>query len=84
MGVSVICPGFVESRITDANQFPMPMLMKAEKAAQIIKRGLARNRPRIAFPLPLYFMVWLLDALPDRWTQHLFSRLPTKEKLPEN
>jgi hypothetical protein len=43
---------------------PMPMIMKAEKAAAIIKRGLAKNRPRIAFPLTIYFIAWLLGSLP--------------------
>src|SRR5262245_25944671 len=30
--VSVICPGFVKSRITDRNEFPMPLLTSAERA----------------------------------------------------
>src|SRR5215470_18653986 len=34
--VSVICPGFVRSRITDRNEFPMPFLMSAERAAAIV------------------------------------------------
>ena len=50
IGVSVICPGYVRSAMTAANDFPMPLLMDADRAARIIRRGLARNRPRIAFP----------------------------------
>ena len=30
VGVTVICPGFVHSRITAANPFPMPFIMQAE------------------------------------------------------
>src|SRR5262249_5029870 len=41
--VSVICPGFVKSRMTASNPFPMPLIMSAERAASIICRGLARN-----------------------------------------
>ena len=41
--VTVICPGFIRSRITDANKFPMPFFMEAPKAAIIIKKGLAKN-----------------------------------------
>lgn len=52
VGVSVICPGFVVSRMTARNKFRMPFLMSAERAAAIIKRGLSRNRGRIAFPSP--------------------------------
>jgi len=79
VGVSVICPGFVESRITAGNRFPMPMIMKADKAAAIIKRGLAKNRPRIAFPLTIYFIAWLLGSLPPGWTDRLFAKMPEKE-----
>ncbi len=78
IGVSVICPGYVRSRITAVNDFPMPLLMDAERAARIIRRGLARNRPRIAFPWPLYAAVWLLSALPPGLTDPLLRRLPKK------
>lgn len=77
-GVSVLCPGFVESPLTAVNDFPMPLLMSAERAADIIRRGLARNRPRIAFPLPIYALVWALGALPAALTDPLFRRLPAK------
>ncbi len=78
IGVSVICPGYVRSPMTAVNDFPMPLLMDAERAARIIRRGLARNRPRIAFPWPLYAAVWLLSALPPRLTDPLLRRLPKK------
>lgn len=61
VAISVICPGFVRSPMTDANDFPMPMLMDADEAARIIARGLARDRARIAFPLPLYWAVRVLS-----------------------
>jgi short-subunit dehydrogenase len=78
VGVSVVCPGFVESRITARNEFPMPFLMSAERAAAIVKRGLARNRGRIAFPFPMYFALWLLGTLPPLLTDPLLMRLAKK------
>lgn len=77
--VSVICPGFVTSRITAANRFPMPFLMSAERAARIIAKGLAGNRGRIAFPWPTHALVWLVSILPDAWAGAIFARLPRKE-----
>lgn len=79
VGVSVICPGFVASRITDANEYPMPMYMASEPAARIIKKGLAKNKSRIAFPLPLYLLVWFLSVIPVFVSDRLLSRLPAKE-----
>jgi short-subunit dehydrogenase len=77
--VSVICPGFVKSRITDRNRFPMPFLMDANRAASIIRRGLARNQGRIAFPLPTYLMAWIVAILPSALADALLAHTPAKE-----
>lgn len=76
--VSVICPGFVVSRMTAANDFHMPLLMPVERAARIIVRGLARNRSRIAFPWRLYAGSWLLAALPSVLADPILQRAPRK------
>ncbi len=78
IGVTVICPGFVQSRMTAVNRFRMPLLWTAERAARHIARGLARNRARIAFPFPLYFLVWLVGTLPTWATDRLLRALPEK------
>lgn len=78
IGVSVICPGFVESRMTAANSFPMPFLMDAPKAARIMAEGLARNRGRIAFPWPMLAVTWLVAALPDAAADWIARQLPAK------
>jgi len=79
IAVSVICPGFVRTPMTAANPFPMPLLMTPERAAEIIGRGLARRRARIAFPLRLYLATRLLAALPPGLTDRLLARIPSKE-----
>jgi short-subunit dehydrogenase len=78
IGVSVICPGFVESRITAKNKFAMPLLMKAPKAARIIARGLTKNHLLIAFPWPFVAFMWCLNLLPPCWANKLLSRMPRK------
>ena len=78
IAVNVICPGFVVSRITDANTFRMPLLMEAGRAAEIIMRGLERNKGRIAFPWPMYLTIWILNALPASWSDRLLAKLPDK------
>jgi len=76
--VNVICPGFVETPMTGANGFPMPFLMQPDEAAQIIKKGLAANKPRLTFPWRLAALVWILAALPPRIMDPLLARLPKK------
>jgi len=76
--VSVICPGYIKTRMTAKNRFPMPFLMEVDDAARVIRRGLERNRGRIAFPLPFYLMVWWLSSLPDFVCDWITRRLPRK------
>lgn len=74
VGVSVICPGFVESRITVGNDFPMPFMMSAARASAIIRHGLAHDRARIAFPLGTKAAIWLGATLPGNATDRLLRR----------
>lgn len=78
IGVSVVCPGFVVSRMTDVNKFHMPFLMNTDKAARIIQRGLAANKGRISFPAPMAFLVWLLSIVPNALAEALTRGLPDK------
>lgn len=78
IGVSVICPGYVVSRMTAANDFPMPLLMETDKAVERVVKGLAANKARIAFPRRLAAVTWLLAALPPAWTDPILRRLPKK------
>ena len=76
--VNVICPGFVVSRITAKNEFPMPFLMPASKAAEIISKGLAKNKGRITFPPLLAFGAWLTGCLPACVAEVVLTKLPNK------
>ncbi len=76
--VNVICPGFVRSRITDQNDFPMPGFMEADKAAKIIVNGLEKNKPVIAFPWFMRFGVWFLSTLPAFIAEWITCLLPKK------
>ena len=84
IGVSVICPGFIRTPMTDPNPFPMPFLMDAGRAAAIVKRRLARNHARIAFPWPMYAVAWLIGALPPLLSDSLVRGLGDKPPLPED
>lgn len=77
--VSVVCPGFVVSRMTAQNRFPMPLLMPVERAARLVVRGLAANRARIAFPWRLYVAAWMVGALAPALTDPWLARLPKKK-----
>ena len=77
--VSVICPGFVQSKMTKHNPFPMPLIISSKKAAKIIRTGLERNTARIAFPRRMYFLAWLLGVLPPSFSDRLMPKGALKE-----
>ena len=81
--MTVVCPGYVKTPMTDANDFPMPFLMSVERAAGLIARGLAMNKARIAFPWPMVAAVRLLGLLPPDMLIRLMARLPAKSELTE-
>jgi len=76
--VSVVCPGFVRSRITDGNTCPMPFFMEADKAASIILRRADRDVGLIAFPWPMRFGAWWISMLPYRLNEFINLFLPKK------
>lgn len=62
--VNVVMPGYVASNMSREMPGPKPILLSAEKAARVIKHGLARNQARISFPFPLNLGTWFLAVLP--------------------
>jgi len=81
IAVNVVCPGYIKTPMTNVNDFPMPFLMNAGDAAKIIKRSLAKNKSRIAFPFVLYFIVWLATLISVTITDPIFAKLPKKKSL---
>ena len=66
MGIqtSVVCPGFVETPLTDENKFDMPFIMKVDDAARAMHKGISRGDFEIVFPKKLAYPLKLLQKLP--------------------
>ncbi|HEX4506121.1 MAG TPA: SDR family NAD(P)-dependent oxidoreductase [Alphaproteobacteria bacterium] len=62
--VTVICPGFFDSPMTDRWKGPTPFLFTLERTAAIVKRGIDKGRSRVAFPSLLVLGLRLADLLP--------------------
>jgi short-subunit dehydrogenase len=78
IAVSVICPGFIRSRITDANTCPMPFFMEADKAASIILKRADKNKGMISFPWPMRLSTWFLSIMPQFLNELINKLLPKK------
>jgi short-subunit dehydrogenase len=78
--LSLICPGFVRTPLTDRNAFPMPFLMEAEEAAERIVNGLRRGKFEITFPRRFTWWLKLGRCLPYAWYFLLTRRMvPTND-----
>lgn len=66
VGVHLICPGFVDTPLTRANDFRMPGLISPEAAARAMVAGLARGSYEIRFPSGFTLLMKLLALLPHR------------------
>jgi short-subunit dehydrogenase len=73
IGVSVVMPGYVDTPMTDSLTGPKPATMSAERAAVLIRRGLERNRARIAFPRALAWGLMWLSVLPLPVAERIMS-----------
>jgi short-subunit dehydrogenase len=62
--VSLISPGFVQTPLTDRNDFPMPFRVTVKEASRVIRRGLARGKAEIHFPLRFTVTMKIAALLP--------------------
>lgn len=80
--VTLVSPGFVDTPLTQRNNFAMPMRWPVNKAATYITSRLERRPLEIAFPGPFIFVLRLLAALPQRLQVLIGKRMarPAKEE----
>jgi short-subunit dehydrogenase len=64
VGVTVVCPGFFSSPMTDRWEGPTPFLASGAAAARHIKRGIDSGRRRVDFPWLLVLGMRFCDLAP--------------------
>jgi short-subunit dehydrogenase len=81
-GVSVvtICPGFIDTPMTQVNRYPMPFLISADEAARRFARAIAARRRLAVIPWQMAVVGTVLRALPA-WAYDLaMTRAPRKPR----
>ncbi len=72
IGITIICPGYVNSLITKEVKKPI-MIVNSDKAAKIIGKKIIKNPSIIVFPFTIYFMVLFGSCLPSIVLNKIYS-----------
>ncbi|AOE61144.1 SDR family NAD(P)-dependent oxidoreductase [Pseudomonas corrugata] len=78
--VTLVSPGFVDTPLTRRNDFPMPQLWSAQRAARHLAKRLPRRPLEINFPGIFTLALRLLGAMPPRLRLILGQRLARHEQ----
>ncbi len=81
-GVSVvtICPGFIDTPMTQVNKYPMPFLISSQEAARRFARAIASKRRVAVIPWQMAIVGSCLRALPAWAYDKLMARAPRKPR----
>lgn len=62
--VTLVHPGFVKTPLTQKNDFPMPMAVTAEQAADYMIKGISKRKKELHFPYRFTLILKALRILP--------------------
>ncbi|MCA1776550.1 MAG: SDR family NAD(P)-dependent oxidoreductase [Loktanella sp.] len=72
--VQVVNPGFIETRLTDKNDFHMPFKMQPEEAAREVLEHMDGDTFKKSFPMVFSWLFRLSQFLPDWAYYRIFGR----------
>jgi len=69
--VQTLSPGFVKTPLTDKNDFPMPMQITSDEAAEYMLAGIMKNKSSVYFPRRFSAIIRFLNFLPEFFQRKL-------------
>ena len=78
INVSLVCPGFVKTPLTDRNDFSMPFRLSVEDASKRIRRGIEKRQLEIHFPKRFTFILKALSLIPESLWIRISQRMVRK------
>lgn len=82
--VQSMSPGFVETPLTQKNDFAMPMSISAEKAAQYMLKGIQSERSSVYFPRRFGYIMRCLSLLPEFLQRKICTSMRSSLKKPNS
>lgn len=77
--VAIVRPGFVDTPLTQKNDFDMPWIINADSAAAKILDSLKKSKLFIQFPWPMSFSLGLGRLFPSLWLKKVAPKLIKKD-----
>ena len=76
IAVTTICPGYVESELTDKNSYRMPFLWPTDRAARLMADAIEERRATLDFPWQMKWLVarFLHRLVPRRLAEWAMAR----------
>ncbi|MDD5057069.1 MAG: SDR family oxidoreductase [Sideroxydans sp.] len=78
--VVTLCPGYIQTAMTDLNPYPMPFILQAEDAARRMARIIARGTSFAVVPWQMGAVGWVMRRLPNWLYDRLFASAPHKPR----
>jgi len=83
VAVITICPGYIETPMTSENPYPMPFMLRADKAAALIARAIERRKKFYVLPWQMALVGRVLKILPRALYDAAFAHATHKPRRPE-
>ena len=77
--VQSVSPGFVETPLTDKNDFEMPTKISVQQAVEDMLKGIESNKSSIYFPIGFSLLLRFLSILPSKVKVALSKKIQNKE-----
>lgn len=78
--VVTICPGYINTPMTEINPYPMPFILEADEAARRIARVIEQGKAFAVVPWQMALVGQALKLLPNRLYDALFHKAPHKPR----
>lgn len=80
VGVTTLCPGYIETAMTAVNKYPMPFILPVDEAVRRMVRHIERGSSYAVVPWQMAIVAKLMKLLPNAVYDRLASRMGRKPR----
>ncbi len=80
VAVCTICPGYIDTPMTQVNEYPMPFKLPVDEAARRFAHAIAQQRSCVVIPWQMGIVGFFLRRMPIWLYDRLFAHAPHKRR----